>query len=161
MYAGDYDYVINSVKDDIEITPIQVFLLSQAHFNKNNMEAFDALADRVIDYTQVGVVDAEVLFALILLENDIDQIASTNALVNEHAERFGADTTVDFWLKVMLAQDGISPTQQQWLSQLPKPLMEGFERGIKRWREDYPIENAMMQARLTKIYQYATAGGPL
>lgn len=161
MYSGDYDYVINNVVDNLNVTPIQIFLLSQAHFNKNNMDEFDALADRVIDYTQVGVVDAEVFFALILLENDIEQISATNTLLSEHIDQFGAESTVDFWLKVLLAQDDISPSQQQWLAQLPDNMQADLTQGITRWTDNYPIENAAMQARLNSIYQYATAGGPL
>lgn len=158
LYEGRYQDIIDQVIDTENISPTLVYLVSHAHFNLGNIEEFEILADRLVEYSQAGVTDAEVFLGLILLENNPDEYAYMNEMLLHHVDLHGVENTIDFWLRVMVAHVELSDTHQQWLRQLSAKDRDAFADGVKRWQDSYPGENAVMLQRLADILVLAEQG---
>ncbi|MDM7862202.1 hypothetical protein QTP81_16470 [Alteromonas sp. ASW11-36] len=158
LYRGDYQAVVDKVDNTDDISPVLVYLAAHAHFNLGNMDEFDILADRLIEYSQAGVTDAEIFLGLILLENNPDELAMMNDMFARHNEYHGVENSVDFWLRVMVAHQALSDMHRQWLSQLPSDSRNALADGIRRWLDQYPSDNNAMKQRLEDILLVAEQG---
>ncbi len=147
LYQGRDYQVVETLKQQTDLSPVETILLSQAYFNQGDQQSVDKLSERLTMYAQAGVVDAQLLLTIQTLDFAAESTDSLRTLLNQQQVHFGLAETVTLWSRILLAQKSLSDGLMRALGALDSPQKVALNDAFTHIVEHYPNSDTNMQHR--------------
>ncbi len=160
VFNDNTDFAISQLSKVERPSPLGTVLLSQALLNAGNMGELDKHLDQLIQFSEMGFVEASAMFGLVLLSSqDSQEIQDAINLYRVNIAAIGEKNATHSWLKAFLSQPASTNYLELFIKNLPEDLHNLWYQSLHDFNDFHARVTIEIQTKLAKSLMFLSDRG--